>query len=104
MFAVVKISGKQYTVKSGDVIEVAKLDVKDGETLTLTDVLMVKDDQKTVVGKPLVAGASVTVKVLGEVKGEKIAVRRYKHKVRYRKHTGFRAQLTNLEVTAVKLA
>jgi large subunit ribosomal protein L21 len=104
MFAIVKIGGKQYTVKPKEVVEVARLDVKEGETLEIKEVLLVRDEAGVKVGKPFVAGAVVTAKVVGDTKGEKIAVRRYKHKVRYRKHTGFRAQLTALEILSVKHA
>lgn len=101
MFAIVRIGNKQYKVAPRDVIEVQRLDAKEGDELTFDDVLLVTDGKKTKIGTPTVKGASVKVKVVGEFKGEKISVRRYKSKVRYRKATGFRAQLTRLEVTAV---
>jgi large subunit ribosomal protein L21 len=104
MFAVVKITGKQYTVKPTDIIEVDFLDGAAGDVITLSDVLLVKNEKLTKVGKPLVAGASVTAKIVEQKQGEKVEVRRYKHKVRHRRHTGFRAQLTKLEITAVTLA
>ncbi len=102
MFAVVKITGKQYTVKVGDIIEVDLLEGKAGDEVTLSDVMLVKDDKNTHIGKPYVKGASVTAKIVEQKQGEKVEVRRYKHKVRHRRHTGFRAQLSKLEITGVK--
>ena len=102
MFAVVKITGKQYTVKVGDIIEVDLLEGKAGDEVTLTDVMLVKDDKNTHIGKPYVKGAVVKAKIVEQKQGEKVEVRRYKHKVRHRRHTGFRAQLSKLEITGVK--
>jgi large subunit ribosomal protein L21 len=104
MFAIIRVGNKQYKVAPKDVIIVDKVEGKAGDTLKITDVLLVKDDKKTDVGKPLVAGMTVTAKIIAQEKGEKIAVRRYKQKVRYRRHTGFRANLTKLEITGVAYA
>lgn len=101
MFAVVTISGKQYTVKQGDVIDVDKIEGKAGDIISFDHVLLTSDKGKVAVGTPVVKGAVVKVKVVEQFQGEKIAVRRYKQKVRYRRHIGFRAQLTKLEVVSI---
>lgn len=101
MFAIVKIGAKQYTVKPTDVIDVDLLPDAVGDVLTFSEVLLVKDDKSTKIGKPYVKGAVVKAKVVAHTQGEKIAVRRYKHKVRHRRHIGFRAQLTTLEIVSV---
>lgn len=101
MFAVVKISGKQYTVKPSDVIEVDLIDGKAGDEVSFADVMLFKDEKIALVGKPFVKGATVTAKIIEQKQGDKVEVRRYKHKVRHRRHTGFRAQLTKLEITGV---
>ena len=104
MFAIVKITGKQYTVKVGDVIEVDLLEGNASDVVTFSDVMLVKDEKNTHIGKPYVKGAVVTAKLIEQKQGEKVEVRRYKHKVRHRRHTGFRAQLSKLEITGVKYA
>ncbi len=104
MFAIVRIGNKQYKVAPTDVILVDKVEGKAGDVLKFTDVLLVGDGKKVEVGAPLVKGMVVTAKIVGQEKGEKIAVRRFKSKVRYRRHTGFRADLTRLEVTSVSSA
>ena len=101
MFAVVTIGGKQHKVAPKDIILVNQIEGKEGDTLEFSDVLLISDDKKVSVGKPLVKGAKVTAKVLGQEQGEKVTIRRFKHKVRYRRHAGFRAQLTRLEITGI---
>lgn len=104
MFAIVRIGNKQYKVAPKDVIVVDKVDGNVGDSLDFTDVLLFQNDKKVTVGKPVIKGAKVTAKILGQEKGEKIEVRRFKSKVRYRRKTGFRASLTRLEITGVSNA
>jgi large subunit ribosomal protein L21 len=101
MFAIVTISGKQYNVKKGDVITVDKIDGEAGSTITLDHVLLTTEGAKTVVGTPVVKGAKVEAKVIAQEKGVKIDVLRYKQKVRHRRHIGFRAHQTKLEIVSV---
>ena len=102
MFAIVTISGKQYIVSTGDVIEVDKIEGKAGDSVSFDHVLMTGDKGKTQVGTPLVTGVKVKAKILALKQGEKVDVRRFKSKVRYRKQKGFRAQRTQLEITTVR--
>lgn len=101
MFAIVTISGKQYSVAKGDVIVVDKIDGEAGDTLTFDHVLLTSDDKMVSVGTPVVSKAMVTAKVIAQEKGEKIDVMRYKQKVRHRRHIGFRARQTRLEIVSI---
>ena len=101
MFAIVVIAGKQYKVSKGERITVDRLEGNVGDSVTFDRVLLVSDGKKTKVGKPTVKKVSVTAKILAQQKGEKIDVRRFKSKVRERRHIGFRALLTQLEVIDV---
>jgi large subunit ribosomal protein L21 len=102
MYAVIKTGGKQQKVKAGDVIEVEKL-VHEGETMTFHPILVVDDDGKTHVGKE--AGkAVVTATPLGEKKGDKVKIFKYRPKSGYARKAGHRQMLTMLEITEVKLA
>ena len=74
MFAVVETGGKQYKVNEGDIIFVEKLDVTEGDTITLDAVKALSKDDKFVVGTPNVAGAKVTAKVLKNGKEKKIYI------------------------------
>jgi large subunit ribosomal protein L21 len=102
MYAVIKTGGKQQKVQTGDVIEVEKL-VADGETVEFHPLLVVDDDGKTHVGAEA-AKAVVIAKPLGEKKGEKVKVFKYRPKSGYARKAGHRQLLTVLEVVEVKLA
>ncbi|MCL4557299.1 MAG: 50S ribosomal protein L21 [Deltaproteobacteria bacterium] len=99
MYAVIKHSGKQYTVKQGDVVALDRIAgaQKDGE-LQVSDVLLVGDDSNTVIGTPVVANAFVRLKVLGETKGGKITIFKHKRRKNYRKKQGFRSVFTTVRV------
>lgn len=103
MFAVVHVGSTQVKVSVGDVIEVARMPGEVGDTVTLPNVLLVDDAGKINVGTPAVKGATVEAKIETQHKGEKIHVRRYKSKVRERRHIGFRAYLTKLLITAINV-
>jgi large subunit ribosomal protein L21 len=101
MYAVIKTGGKQYKVKAGDVIEVEKL-VHDGTPVTFQPILVVDDDGTTHVGQEA-AKASVTATPLGEQKGDKVKVYKFRPKTGYSRKTGHRQMYTLLEVGEIKL-
>jgi large subunit ribosomal protein L21 len=101
MYAVIKAGGKQHRVKPGDVIEVERM-VQQGETISFQPLLVVDDDGAAHVGSGA-ARATVTAAPLGEKKGEKIKVLRYRPKTGYSKRTGHRQLLTLLEITSIEL-
>ncbi len=86
-YAVVKIAGKQYKVSEGEKLLVDKF-----KNETLAQVLLFKEGDKVLIGKPYLDKVKVTFKKDEVVKGKKIDVFKYKAKSRYRKHSGFRAQ------------
>jgi len=101
MFATVVIAGKQYMVAPGETIIVDHVDGIVGDTIVFDSVLLYSDGTKTHVGTPTVAKIKVTAKITSQEKGEKLHVRRYKQKVRYRKSTGFRAHETTLLIEKI---
>ncbi len=101
--AVIELAGKQYLVKEGDKVECEKLEAKEGDVITVKEVLLFHDGVETKVGTPYVEGASVSLKFNEEVKGEKVEIRKYKAKSRYRRTTGHRQTLAHLTVTGVSL-
>ncbi len=102
MFAVVKIAGKQYKVTEGAEIIVDSIEGEAGSRVTFTDVLLTEKNGISKVGTPLVAGTSIVATIVAQMQGEKIDVRRYKSKVRERRHIGFRAQQTKLHIETIK--
>ena len=101
MYAVIKTGGKQYRVQQGNVIFVEKIDSQADEAVTFEEVLLVNDGDQTRIGAPTVAGAKVEGKVLGQVKGQKIVVYKYKAKKNERKKQGHRQPYTKVEITAI---
>jgi large subunit ribosomal protein L21 len=101
MYAVIKTGGKQHKVSAGDVIEVEKL-VHAGETITFHPILVVDDDGATHVGAEA-AKATVTAQPVGEKKGEKVKIFKYRPKTGYAKRGGHRQLVTLLEILDVAL-
>src|SRR5262245_47935396 len=103
MYAVIKAGGKQHKVKAGDVLEVEYMHgEEDGGTVTFHPVLVVDDDGKTHYGKEA-QQAVVTAKLLGEQKGDKVSVFKYKNKSGYARRQGHRQLMTLIEISDVKL-
>ncbi|TET39411.1 MAG: 50S ribosomal protein L21 [Dehalococcoidia bacterium] len=101
MYAIVQTGGKQYKVSPGETIDVERLAAEEGSTIELDRVLLVADGERVTVGTPTVEGAKVIAEVLGEGKGEKIIVFKYKPKVHYRKKTGHRQIYTRLAIKEI---
>ncbi|MEX0755842.1 MAG: 50S ribosomal protein L21 [Actinomycetota bacterium] len=101
MEAVIKAGGKQQRVKAGDVIEV-ELMKGIGDSVEFTPLLVIDDDGATHAGKNA-AGATVTAKPMGEKKGDKVRVLRFRPKTGYNSQIGHRQQYTLLEIVEVKL-
>lgn len=100
MYAVILTGGKQYRVQKGDTIFVEKLDVEEGDSISF-DVLMVGNDDKVQIGTPLVEGAKVLGKLVGQVKSQKITVYKYKAKKNERKKQGHRQPYSKVEITSI---
>ena len=101
MYAVVRTGGKQYRVSPGDILEVEKLAGDVGDSIVLEDVLMVAGEEGIEIGQPNVAGASVTARITGQHRGEKILVFRYRPKKRVRVRRGHRQYLTRLQIDKI---
>jgi len=102
MLAVIKTGGKQYLVQPGDKLKVEKLDKKQGEEFSFSDVLLVEKNKKVEIGKPFVEGAEVQAKVLSHGKGDKIIVFKYKAKKRESRKIGHRQPYTEIEIIGIK--
>lgn len=97
-FAVIQSGGKQHRVEPGQTIEVEKLPLEEGQTVELTEVLLVSDDNGLRQGRPLVDGVKVVGRVVKQGRGRKIIVFKYKAKTRYRKKTGHRQAVTRIAI------
>ncbi len=96
-YAIIKVAGKQYRVREGERLLVDRLNEDDGATFAPT-VLLVGGD-----GGPQLEPSDgvVRAKVVGQTKGPKIRIGKYKKRTGYRRHTGFRASLTQIEIESI---
>jgi large subunit ribosomal protein L21 len=101
IYAIIELGGKQYKVAPKQTIEVEHLDVAEGDTVKLDKVLFIGGDKDTLVGNPIIKGAKVVATSLGETKGEKVIVFKYKSKVRYRRKKGHRQTYTKILVNEI---
>ncbi|HZQ29523.1 MAG TPA: 50S ribosomal protein L21 [Patescibacteria group bacterium] len=102
MYAVIRLGGKQYKVSEGDVLEVQRLNSKESKVV-FEDVLLLSSDGDVKVGKPSISGAKVSAKILENKKGDKVRVAKFKSKVRFRRVTGFRPQLTVVQIEKISV-
>ncbi len=94
-YAVIRLMGHQYRVEEGEEILVDSTETPEAE------VLLVVDGETVNVGTPLVKNSTVTLKLVGQEKGEKIHGYKYKAKSRYHKNWGHRAHLTRVLVEKI---
>jgi len=101
MLAIIRTGNKQYIVKPGDKLKIEKLDKKEGEQFSLSDVLLVEKDNKIEIGNPNVK-ANVQAKVLSHGKADKIIIFKYKPKKRESRKVGHRQPYTEIEIIEIK--
>jgi large subunit ribosomal protein L21 len=97
MFAVIRTGGKQYTVASGDVILVEKLEGAAGDKLTIGEVLAM--DGK--IGAPLIEGASVAAEIVKQTRADKVLIFKKKRRHNYRRKNGHRQHLTAIKIVGI---
>ena len=103
MYAVIRSGGKQYRVAKDDVLELERLDGETGDKIKLDEVLMIGEAGKSpTIGDPLVSGASVTLEVLDQVRGDKIDVIKFKRRKNYHRQLGHKQQLTKVKISAIR--
>ena len=98
MYAIVEIAGKQYKVSQKDKLYVPRLNVEVDESVTFDRVLLVVDGDDVKVGSPVVGDVTVTARVLGHVKGDKVIVFKKKRRKGYRVKNGHRQPYTQIEI------
>lgn len=106
-YAVIQTGGKQYLVKENDEITVDRIESetvakKDSVNKVELNKLAEFDDEKLGldIGSPIMK-EKVSAEIIGQLKGDKIRVAKFKAKVRYRKVMGFRASLTKIKILKI---
>lgn len=101
MFAIIKTGGKQYKIQVGDVLSVEKIPAEAKQRVLFNQVLLIGDDQETLIGTPYLENAAVRAQVLENFKDEKVIVFKKKRRKQYRRTRGHRQQLTRLLVEKI---
>ncbi len=102
MYAIIEDSGSQIKVAQGDVIKIDLREVS-GTVLTFDKVLYVGGGESAVkIGQPLVAGATVTAEILGEERGEKVAVVKFRRRKNYKRMKGHRQNYLKVKISAIQ--
>ncbi|MFA5131919.1 MAG: 50S ribosomal protein L21 [Candidatus Paceibacterota bacterium] len=102
-FAVIQTGGKQYKVAVGDEIAVEKLagDLKVGDKVTISEVVLKDDGASTTLGAPYITGSKVEATIIESGKLDKVMVVRYRQKSRYHKRNGHRQPYMSLKIEAI---
>lgn len=100
MYAIIATGGKQYKVAEGDIIKVEKLNVEAGKDVTFDNVIAINNDSDLLCGDA-VAKSSVKASVVGDGKGKKVIVYKYKRKTGYHKKQGHRQPFTKVKIEAI---
>jgi large subunit ribosomal protein L21 len=102
MYAVIESGGKQHRVEEGEVLRLEKLAAGPGETVTFDRVLLIAEGDDIKVGTPFVDGGEVTAEVVGEGRGDKVTVIKFKRRKNYHRKQGHRQSYTEVRVTGIR--
>ena len=101
-YAIIEDSGTQFKVEPGDKFEVDLRDLAEGaETLTFDKVLFVSSDSGVKIGQPVVAGATVTARLLGEIKDDKVYVERHVRRKGFHRRVGHRQRYLAVQIESI---
>src|SRR5919109_3176538 len=98
-YAIISIGGKQYRVREGERLLVDRLKTDEGKTFQPNVLFVGGDGDGT-----LAPRTQVTARVVGHVRGDKVRIGKYRPKTGYRRHTGFRSALTQIEIESIGAA
>ncbi len=103
MKATIKVQGKQVTVKEGDVLFLNRFEnTKAGDSVEVKEVLMAGEGENAKFGAPLLEGASVSLKILENKRGEKVVIIKKKRRKGYQRKRGHRQELSVVKVESIK--
>jgi large subunit ribosomal protein L21 len=96
-YAIISLGGKQYRVSEGQRLLVDRMALDDGATFS-PPVLLVGGGGSTEIAPE---GVTVTAKVVSQQRGPKIRIGKYRQRTGYKRHTGFRSSLTQIEIESI---
>ena len=100
-FAIIETGGKQYKVSAKKILEVEKLDIEVGKTISFENVLLLNDDKNTELGNPNIKGARVEAKLLDNVKDRTILIFHKRRRKHSRKKNGHRQRHSKIQITKI---
>jgi large subunit ribosomal protein L21 len=100
--AVIKTGGKQYLVYPGQKIKIEKIDKREGEEITFSEVLLLKKGRNLKIGNPLIEGTKVIGKVLKQSKGKKVIIFKHRPRSSYKVKRGHRQIFTEVEILKIE--
>jgi large subunit ribosomal protein L21 len=103
MYAIIDADGRQYKVEEGQEIEFDCRDISAGEKITFDRVLAYRDDESLKLGQPIIEGASVIAEVLGETKGPKLVVQKFRRRKNSKTKTGHRQHFTSVKIEKIQI-
>ena len=101
MYAVIKTGGKQYKIVAGEKLKIEQIPADIGTELTIDQVLAVGAGDTMKFGTPLVEGAAVSVKVLGQGRHDKVKIFKMCRRKHYQKHQGHRQNYTEIQIVSI---
>ena len=101
MYAVFRTGGKQYRAAKGDVLRLEKIDGDEGASVKFDDVLLIGEGSDIKVGNPVLAGSSVSAKVIRQGKSKKVPVVKFKRRKNYLRQGTHRQFFTEVEITGI---
>ncbi|MEM7453286.1 MAG: 50S ribosomal protein L21 [Planctomycetota bacterium] len=101
MYAIIADGGRQYKVEQGQTLEIDYREAEAGSTITFDKVLAVGGDEGFKLGQPTVSGASVTASVIGDTKGQKIFVQKFRRRKNSKRRTGHRQKYTQVKIESI---
>ncbi len=101
MHAIIRTGGKQYRVTEGQTLRIESLPVNPGDSIELSDVLMITDAEQTLVGNPQLNGAKVLALVVANGRGPKIRIVKFRRRKHHRKQMGHRQNYTQVQITSI---
>ena len=103
MYAIIEDSGTQFKVTSGDRIKIDRQLKENEKTVTFDRVLLVAGEGSPKIGAPLLSGATVAAEVIGEARGPKIDIQKYKRRKGYHRKIGHRQRYTEVRITGINV-
>jgi large subunit ribosomal protein L21 len=100
MYALFELAGFQFRAEEGAVLKIPRLSTEK-DKLDISEVLLVQDKDKTLVGTPFVEGAKIQAEIVGGGKDDKIRIYKYKRRTKYRRTQGHRQMFSEIKINKI---